>query len=808
MKNVLSKIKMYEEEQNTSESEDVLNSNSFKIELVRSDKKNPSDDIIPDIINQTFNDGIRSIDFVLAYAKSNKVDDKKEKYRKIFFENLVTDGLEIEVEKIEYEKETLEFIKIHIPWDRLATCAEILDFRLPMKAAPKEEDDSIFNKMSKNFYPQPDEPEPKQKYLTAIFRKTHIQKFIRSSLYPAYISNSLRITAVYDILQSTQFAANDKTKTGVSRMVKEDILRAAFQLHENDSDERKAYLSQNWARFKKFYKPQPLERIRDYFGENFGFYFAWLGHYTTWLLVPSIVGIFVFIFNLFRIDKHIDVNDICNDRSTLMCPPCDGCPTVNLSSYCLQASVVSLFDNGGAIFFSIFMSFWSVLFMEFWKRKSTVLAYQWNTSSLDEEERPRAEFLINAKINPKTNEPEFSKFIQFRRQTTGWISIIFMVIAVLIFIVGVIIYRTVIKITLNSVGGDTIIGKYRSIISSLTGAILNLFIIVVMGKLYEKLAYFLTEWEMHKTQTEYSDSLTFKVFVFQFINFYSSIFYVGFFKNKFIGYPGNYLKVFGYRQEECQGSCMMELTIQLVLIMIGKQIASNVKEFLLPKIIGKLRSSQVKADEETKSDLEKDYFLADHEGLFEEYLEMVLQFGFITIFVISFPLAPFFALVNNWIEIRLDAQKLINDTRRPVPQRACNIGIWSDILNFLVTISVICNAFLIAFTSEFIPKTLYSAENNWSLEGYTEFSLSVYEMGNEETCRYKDFRDINGDLTLFYWKVMAIRFIFVVVFEHFVFGICKVIEAIVPDVPEEISDKIKRERHLAKLALTENMAKA
>lgn len=43
---------------------------------------------------------------------------------------------------------------------------------------------------------------------------------------------------------------------------------------------------------------------------------------------------------------------------------------------------------------------------------------------------------------------------------------------------------------------------------------------------------------MHETQTEFENHLTFKVFMFQFVNFYSSIFYVAFFKGKFIGYPG------------------------------------------------------------------------------------------------------------------------------------------------------------------------------------------------------------------------------------------------------------------------------
>ena len=39
---------------------------------------------------------------------------------------------------------------------------------------------------------------------------------------------------------------------------------------------------------------------------------------------------------------------------------------------------------------------------------------------------------------------------------------------------------------------------------------------------------------MHRTQTDYENSLTFKVFIFQFVNYYSSIFYIAFFKGKWV----------------------------------------------------------------------------------------------------------------------------------------------------------------------------------------------------------------------------------------------------------------------------------
>ena len=55
-------------------------------------------------------------------------------------------------------------------------------------------------------------------------------------------------------------------------------------------------------------------------------------------------------------------------------------------------------------------------------------------------------------------------------------------------------------------------------------------------------------------------------------------------------------------------------------------------------------------------------------------LSPVLQFGFTTIFVAAFPLAPLLALLNNIIEIRLDAYKFVTQWRRPMPARATDIG--------------------------------------------------------------------------------------------------------------------------------------
>lgn len=114
-----------------------------------------------------------------------------------------------------------------------------------------------------------------------------------------------------------------------------------------------------------------------------------------------------------------------------------------------------------------------------------------------------------------------------------------------------------------------------------TAAMLNLLVIFVLNHIYGRLSIWLNDLEFKRSQTEYDESLTLKTSMFQFINYYSSIFYIAFIKGKFIGHPGKYNKLFGFRQEECSpGGCLMELFIQLSIIMIGKQAINAVVEYL------------------------------------------------------------------------------------------------------------------------------------------------------------------------------------------------------------------------------------
>ncbi|KAH9026397.1 DUF590-domain-containing protein [Lactarius pseudohatsudake] len=81
--------------------------------------------------------------------------------------------------------------------------------------------------------------------------------------------------------------------------------------------------------------------------------------------------------------------------------------------------------------------------------------------------------------------------------------------------------------------------------------------------------------------------------------------------------------------------------------------------------------------------------------LFDDYNEMVTQFGYVALWSTIWPLAPVMALLNNVVEFRSDAFKLVTHFRRPLPKRTDTIGPWLDCLSFLSWLSALTNSALV-----------------------------------------------------------------------------------------------------------------
>jgi anoctamin-1 len=57
-----------------------------------------------------------------------------------------------------------------------------------------------------------------------------------------------------------------------------------------------------------------------------------------------------------------------------------------------------------------------------------------------------------------------------------------------------------------------------------------------------------------------------------------------------------------------------------------------------------------------------------------------VQFGFVSIFAVAYPLGAAFALLNNLTELRIDGHVLLTMTRRPRYSDAQSIGAWMSVL--------------------------------------------------------------------------------------------------------------------------------
>ncbi|KAG9280364.1 anoctamin-1 isoform X1 [Astyanax mexicanus] len=824
---------------------------------------------------------------VLDVGPADPAEGEKLMIREEFEANLREAGLEMERDN-EHKVHGQGFIRVHAPWQVLSREAEFLKIKVPTKKSYELKEEkglsgtmsTIWRKMNQPFQPKvPNlQDQSRTKYLSHSFSRDKLHLYNIESK-DTFFDNATRSRIVYEILRRTACTRTCQTM-GITTLIAKGVYDSAFPLHDGDfkgenhnvqSEDKndRQLLHDEWARYGAFYKYQPVDLIRKYFGEKIGLYFAWLGVYTQLLALASLVGIIVFLYGCFTIDSNVPSLEMCDEKQNFtMCPLCDrACEYWHLSTACGTARASHLFDNPATVFFAIFMSLWAVMFLEHWKRRQNSLNYSWNMTGMEEEEehpRPKYETILLQKRQRKrrsrkknksepeksmeeSNDPSKDKWRQWllSAMTTGnppgdekltWkdrmpgyfiniSSILLMFGVTFAAVFGVIMYRITVS-ALLAMSPDAQIKSNVRVTVTATAVIINLVVILILDEIYGSVAVWLTELEIPKTETNFEERLILKAFLLKFMNAYAPIFYVAFFKGRFAGRPGDYVYIFNdYRMEECApGGCLIELCIQLSIIMLGKQlIQNNVFEIAIPKLKKLFRTIKEKKmipeerEEQAGRTLRQwhlDYNLEPFDGLTPEYMEMIIQFGFVSLFVASFPLAPLFALLNNVIEIRLDAKKFVTELRRPDAVRAKDIGIWYNILSGMGKFSVIINAFVISFTSDFIPRLVYQYmySETGTMHGFIDHTLSYFNVSHFKegtapsgstitVCRYKDYREPPWSGTPYqfskhYWSVLAARLAFVILFQNLVMFMGLLVAWVIPDVPKNISEQLKREKTL------------
>ncbi|XP_063887556.1 anoctamin-8-like isoform X4 [Scylla paramamosain] len=531
-----------------------------------------------------------------------------------------------------------------------------------------------------------------------------------------YLLHSLRAGQGEDV-QGTVFREGEPI---IPKFQSEGMIHAILPLHDY---KRIEHLRRTWV--QTFFRYQPIEAIQQYFGSKIAIYFAWLGHYTTALTVPAVIGLIFWV--------------------------------------CLWGRDQALEDKG-FVLFALLNVVWASMWLEGWKRHSAVLAYNWGTLDtqfeLLSEARPHftssSSLLVDCwlavqgelRVSGVTGrlEPEYPAW---RRNLTRYLITLPVVLGCLlvVFVVMLLILQ------LQDLCDAFITEHEYTFYLSYAPKVLMALTISAFDEGYTKLAVWLNDLENYRVEEAYQNHLIIKLAVFRFVNSFLSLFYIAF-----------------YLQD------MERLKEQLAALLLTRQVVGNIKESCIPYLLEQFKLAKLSFDlygalspsEENKqqdwpqenppqpagndtqvleeedeeddnkgentqvgaaksedgeakvgksrdgdpclargssksrivSQAEVECNMSRYEGTFEDYLEMFIQFGYVTLFSSAFPLAATCAFLNNLIEIRSDAFKLCCVFQRPFGNRAQSIGVWQDAMELMGVVGIMVNCILIGLSGQ------------------------------------------------------------------------------------------------------------
>lgn len=263
----------------------------------------------------------------------------------------------------------------------------------------------------------------------------------------------------------------------------------------------------------------------------------------------------------------------------------------------------------------------------------------------------------------------------------------------------------------------------------------------------ENIAEWLTEYENHRTKDSFEESLTQKTFVLQSITNYLPILLVAFLYVPFgdmivprlraailplFGVVPNPKFTFSLDPDRLRN--------EVITLTVTGQVSGAIEELALPWLRNKVkeywrvyRTSRTltsfsnnnwkKGDDPAEARflarVRKQALLPSYD-VHEDYAELVLQWGYLSLFSPVWPLVPIGFFINNWFELRADIVKICLESQRPDPVRGEGIGPWVGSLEALTWLGSLTSAALVhlfgtqvwgAGSWMFLPITIFISEH-------------------------------------------------------------------------------------------------
>lgn len=442
-----------------------------------------------------------------------------------------------------------------------------------------------------------------------------------------------------------------------------------FPLHDKEQ-RRKLYGS--WV--DNLFGRQPLHDIRNYFGEQIGMYFAFLGFYTYCLLFPAAIGVILHFANW-------------------------------------EYGVSSM------VMFALCNIIFATMLLEYWKRNAGMLAYQWGTlRQRSLMEGPRVGFKGKISPNPITGKME-PVYPRIERLMTIFFISVPVVIGTTMFAFWLMLqyfswaHWADVRYKSRKHMGNYVVMQTPVAVYSVVVSLMNL------G--YIRVAKWLNSKENWRLQSEYDNQLALKLLIFNFINNFavSTMFYakcVRNLRNAVVILQGLFYVAFYLQDFELVRKTLFSLIATTSII---NQLRELLTSYLQAKFrvfvqeYDELRAKQKVAADIDAGDAERDpAFYEQHERAvyeakkvpytrnFDDLSKVYVQFGYVFMFSSCFTLAAAFAAAVNFFEMRADAYKLCKIHQRPFAAPSQGLGVWQWALEFLGIIAVMTNCAVIALS--------------------------------------------------------------------------------------------------------------
>ncbi|XP_074260126.1 anoctamin-10 isoform X2 [Saimiri boliviensis] len=316
-------------------------------------------------------------------------------------------------------------------------------------------------------------------------------------------------------------------------------------------------------------------------------------------------------------------------------------------------------DYDKYVIFASFNLIWSTVILEVWKRGCANMTYRWGTLLMKRKfEEPRPGFHGVLGINSITGKEE-PLYPSYKRQLRIYlVSLPFVCLCLYFSLYVMMIYF---DLEVWALGLHENSGSEWTSVLLYVPSIIYAIVIEIMNRLYRYAAEFLTSWENHRLESAYQNHLILKVLV------------------------------------------------SLATLLITSQILNQIVESLLPYWLQRKHGVRVKRKVQAlKVDIDATLYeqvilekeMGTYLGTFDDYLELFLQFGYVSLFSCVYPLAAAFAVLNNFTEVNSDALKMCRVFKRPFSEPSAGIGVWQLAFETMSVISVVTNCALIGMSPQ------------------------------------------------------------------------------------------------------------